>query len=398
MNYVTNNVIPQFSSKLNLSKQRTALENYMQEIVNKNAPNINNCTNKTIKLRKRNDAAKEPVKEPVKEQAKEDEGKDAAKEPVQKQEELTIHNYTTFNFKANTVANLKLIAKNCEIKTSGKKDELMLRICAHFYFSASIVKIQKIFRGNMVRLFLRNMRGPAGVDRSVCVNHVDFLSMEEIASIPINQFFSYKDVDGFVYGFDTVSFHNLIIKTEGQLCNPYNRALVPSKILKSFKQLIKVGNILNMRVNVEIEDTSSNLTSQKTLELRILDLFQQMNSLGNYSEPQWFNSLDKVKLIKFMRELFDIWNYRLQITIQTKIAICPPIGNPFRFSLNISELIATQNIDTVRNSILNVLELFVNGGIDRDSRCLGSYYVLGALTLVNDSAAASLPWLHQSMA
>lgn len=38
----------------------------------------------------------------------------------------------------------------------------------------------------------------------------------------------------------------------------------------------------------------------------------------------------------------------------------------------------------------------VNTGIDNDSKCLGSYYVLGALTLVNENAALALPWLHDS--
>jgi hypothetical protein len=51
----------------------------------------------------------------------------------------------------------------------------------------------------------------------------------------------------------------------------------------------------------------------------------------------------------------------------------------------------------IKKTILGVLEKFVNTGVDRDSRTLGAYYVLGALTLVNDSAAASLPWLFQSV-
>jgi hypothetical protein len=46
---------------------------------------------------------------------------------------------------------------------------------------------------------------------------------------------------------------------------------------------------------------------------------------------------------------------------------------------------------------LEVLEKFVNLGIDQDSKSLGAYYVLGALTLVNESAASTLPWLFQSV-
>jgi hypothetical protein len=50
----------------------------------------------------------------------------------------------------------------------------------------------------------------------------------------------------------------------------------------------------------------------------------------------------------------------------------------------------------VKKYILEVLEKFVNSGIDRDSKSLGCYYVLGALTIVNPTAASSLPWLYQS--
>ena len=50
----------------------------------------------------------------------------------------------------------------------------------------------------------------------------------------------------------------------------------------------------------------------------------------------------------------------------------------------------------VKKSVLTILEKFVNFGIDQDSKALGSYYVLGALTLVNESAAETLPWLFQS--
>jgi hypothetical protein len=47
--------------------------------------------------------------------------------------------------------------------------------------------------------------------------------------------------------------------------------------------------------------------------------------------------------------------------------------------------------------ILHVLEKFVNSGADTDNKSLGAYYVLGALTLVNENAATSLPWLFQSV-
>jgi hypothetical protein len=51
----------------------------------------------------------------------------------------------------------------------------------------------------------------------------------------------------------------------------------------------------------------------------------------------------------------------------------------------------------IRNFVLSIMEKFVNHGINTDSKSLGAYYVLAALTLVNETAAASLPWLYQSV-
>ena len=42
-------------------------------------------------------------------------------------------------------------------------------------------------------------------------------------------------------------------------------------------------------------------------------------------------------------------------------------------------------------------EKMVNDGVDSDSKSLGAYYILGALTLVNVNTAISLPWLFQSV-
>ena len=59
-------------------------------------------------------------------------------------------------------------------------------------------------------------------------------------------------------------------------------------------------------------------------------------------------------------------------------------------------IITEPNLLKVKNNLLNVMEKFVFNGIDHDSKSLGAYYVLGALTLVNNDAAESIPWLFQS--
>lgn len=127
-------------------------------------------------------------------------------------------------------------------------------------------------------------------------------------------------------------------------------------------------------------------------------MFQVINSLGNYSDMKWFMKLNQTQLVKFLRELIDIWNYRAQITEETKIAICPPFGSPFSHISRLSyQQLANLEIDTLRNHILIIIDKLVTSGIDNGSKSLGAFYVLGALTLVSQEAADALPWLYQSV-
>ena len=65
-------------------------------------------------------------------------------------------------------------------------------------------------------------------------------------------------------------------------------------------------------------------------------------------------------------------------------------------SLDIDRLIGEPNLWDIKNELLSYMESLVNSGVNVDSKSLGAYYVLGALTLVSNDAASSLPWLFQS--
>jgi len=54
-------------------------------------------------------------------------------------------------------------------------------------------------------------------------------------------------------------------------------------------------------------------------------------------------------------------------------------------------------IEPIKLFVLDLIEPFVRNGINRDSKYLGSNYVLCALTLVSPAAAEALPWLYQSV-
>jgi hypothetical protein len=292
------------------------------------------------------------------------------------------------------VQHLKLIAKYHKLKISGNKPQLVSRIYSFLFLSNFAIKIQKYIRGIIVRKYL-NSHGPAFKKRDLCTNTTDFLSMEPLDEISHEQFFSFMDSDGFIYGFDLQSVYNYVYKNNGAIKNPYTRNPLSSEIVERFRTLIRLSRVLKINILTDIEKVE--VSDKKTIELRIVTLFQTIDNLGNYSNPKWFMDLNITQLIKMFRELLDIWAYRAPLSLATKCAICPPHGNPFPSASNMNSLYTNTNIDNVRKIILETLEKFVNSGIDRDNQCLGAYYVLASLTLVNVEAATSMPWLFQAV-
>jgi hypothetical protein len=315
---------------------------------------------------------------------------------------LTIHDYVKLTENNYNIQQLKTIAKFYKLKISGNKKELISRIYIFLFLSSYIVKIQKIFRGRLQRKFNAYF-GPALNKRDICTNDTDFVTMDDLKDLQYGQFYSFKDNDGRVYGFDIASIYNLIYKNTDTInvskiggINPYNRNKIPTFVMIDLKMIIRTSKILKIKINLEFDTDIGNVSNAKTVEMRALSLFQNIDALGNYSSPEWFLTLNRNQLVKFLRELSDIWNYRAQLSNETKQNICPPTGDPFR-NINLSYIMNEHDLLNIKKIILDVLEKFVNNGVDRDSKTLGAYYVLGALTLVNDSAASSLPWLFQSV-
>jgi len=159
---------------------------------------------------------------------------------------------------------------------------------------------------------------------------------------------------------------------------------------------MKLSKILKIELKLNYEDDTVQVSNEKSVELRCIALFQNIDSLGNYTDASWFLSLNRYQIIKFIRELIYIWDFRAQLTQETKMSICPPHGNPFR-GLNFQYVNHEPLLFNVKRHIIEIMEKMINSGIDRDSKSLGAYYVLGALTLVNQHAAIALPWLYQSL-
>jgi hypothetical protein len=159
------------------------------------------------------------------------------------------------------------------------------------------------------------------------------------------------------------------------------------------------GNENNNNHTNRINSGTVTLSREKQEELFVVDLFQHINTLGNYSDSDWFIALQRIELIRFIRNIYDIWYYRANLSQEMKERICPPNGNPFvlnnvAINLNVITLLTDAEIRTV---CVSVIDRIVRRGVTREDQCLGAFYVLATLTMVNQDARNALPWLYDAV-
>ena len=295
------------------------------------------------------------------------------------------------------VSELKEICKHHGIKCSGAKQDLKQRIHAHLVQSHFIPRIQRMVRRSFIKTHAR-MSGPAYHARSLCVNDTDFYSMEPVRDISCRQFISVKDDSGMVYGCDVMSLYTYCVSetkngNANPITNPYNRMPLPRSLRNQMFRKIHLTHMIGANCIVEVEPEPV-LSMQQQDDNTLFATFQQINSHGHYADSTWFSELNFVQIMRFMRELADIWNYRAQILPQLKHEICPPNGDPFRYiDLRGFQL----QPDMIRHHGIQLVNRFVTSGTTRDSQSLGAYYVLSALTLVSQPAQAAMPWLYEAV-
>ncbi len=291
-------------------------------------------------------------------------------------------------------------------------------------------KIQKLIRSHFVKKFIY-LLGPAFKNKKICANISDFTTLEPLENIPYDDFFSYQDQKGHIYGFQLSSLIEYINRRKyREIKNPYNRDSMnylldniskiyrlnyilqkkynPKKreILK--KNKIKTRNNINIQnqnirgynlfntYNYNHEEVMSmiRITRAKPLSERIRNIFIEIDNLGNYTDSTWFTSLDRRGYIRFFRILKDIWIFRGQIPTHIKIKIAP-LWDPFL--MQTLDDINDYSLEDLQNLCLSVIEDMVYTGVDVEYRTLGALHVLSVLTIVSYSAREAMPWLYESL-
>jgi hypothetical protein len=304
-----------------------------------------------------------------------------------------VQTYSDYNYvrdNSYTIPELKEIGKRFSLKFKQKKKKDMSTELYNFLRNNYCAKkIQKIWNKYFISMFNAS-QGPARIKRELCNNIEDFLTTETVKEIDYYFFISYKDTDGFIYGFNLISIHNLIIKRDTK--NPYTRNAFSVELIELVQNRINYNKILN-KVHHEIQDQYKPCINSK-----IISAFQKIDQLDNYTQAEWILDLSHANLRRFILELYDIWDYSAQLSRETKLMICPPNGMPFRdVPMHIIQTQYNINIGLLKQFSLIIINNFINSSPLRDNQKLGAIYILSALTLVNPSAAESMPWLYHSV-
>ena len=327
------------------------------------------------------------------------------------------------------------IKKIHDFTLGGDKKTIQNRLIKYFEQERLVIEIQKSVRRFFVKKLLL-LIGPGFMNKQLCVNQSDFSTLEPLTELPIYDFFSYKDTNGKIYGFQLESIKMLIKKRRHKsIENPFNRenmnkyietinSLTRINLIVQNKNVIKKRELVNQRVkppsrtqnnenqlpystrmqdilysehNYDCEAMLQFIrtTRGKTIQERIRLLFVEIDQLGNYSNYEWFSSLDRRSFIRYFRILRDIWGYRAQMPSVIKFKICP-LWDPFLILTDVHSL-NELTIEQLQGICLSVMEDMVYTGVSNEFKTLGSIHILSVLTIVNHGARQALPWLYESL-
>lgn len=253
---------------------------------------------------------------------------------------------------------------------------------------SQIIKIQSIFRKNIVNLLIRD-RGIAVFCRHLITNSTDFAEFSDIKDdkeISNFDFISYADCKNRHWGFHIASFKELLKNTN---TNPYSTIEIPNDVINNFKALL-----LKIEKTKSIEINKEKITDPKIIiEQKCIKVFQRIDDLGQYTQCEWFLKLPLASLKELYKQVEDIWNYRAELKTEDKLKF---VKDGKIFTKKINEINAIKSVNNLRHIILDDFYRLVTEGKTKSDCQTGALWILSAMTIVSYEARSSMAWLFQS--
>jgi hypothetical protein len=322
----------------------------------------------------------------------------------------------------NTIANNTNTNRLLDITTEHKRKILirLLTLLAKIdHLDPSYVKIiqlQRAIRKSKYRIQQWN-RGKGSVYPLIqCTNKDDFCSLDPLDTIPSRLLFTYRDSNGFTYGFNLLSFLELLSGTDQPL-NPYtrkpisllviNRANKYYRILTNWSKVDK-PDVLEQQVGPSCynhtitgynlsQQTSARLSFKDRIKHRLQNVFQKINYLGYQTNTEWLLDKPVPILISFIKTMARNWSYQLGFNDATKQQLLPQQNLPvFEALVNDAykkgKQLGHSSSFHLMNRILTVLEPLINNPADPNSAAL---LVLYSLYYIEPRRVSNAnPWMN----
>lgn len=219
-----------------------------------------------------------------------------------------------------------------KLNKSGNKKELTQHIKLWYFLNIMIEKIQKIIRGSIIRKWIK-LRGPALMNRKICVNETDFCTLEPLIDINDKHFFSYKDDEsGCIFGFDICSLWTMYKKKGITITNPSLKRLsieksntYNKKILKENQENIKQNNYILTNNIIRDPYNRNQINNDSKIYKNAIELYFIISLLKNneYNYDSSIINQDNYTLIEFPLNMTNINNFSNQpillLSLQTKM-------------------------------------------------------------------------------
>lgn len=254
----------------------------------------------------------------------------------------------------------------------------------------SVSRIQKVWRGYFQRL--QNMlRGPGFLNRKIINNENDFMTFEDCKDIPYDEFFSYKDKDGFVYAFNLFSIHQLL-ETQDYPSNPYTRNALPELIQDTVRKFMTSFSEVTQPLSIRQQMNLVEISEEQQIQLRCVEVFQRFDELELYTQVSWFLDLDLRQLVAFHHYLKIILLRHLRQSNYSQF-IRSENGYVFRYSNN--WVAQNTNIQSLQKYLLEIIGRLSTEGITKENCTTACYWVLTAFTHVSEPYRSQYSFLVQ---
>ena len=279
----------------------------------------------------------------------------------------------------SSIYELTKYARSHRIPVEGRYDHLYFRI-QQLLQGSSITSAYRRICDTFTKYFLYT-KGQ-GQYVKACRNQDDFVTGQRLGNIPPVFIFCFEETsqNGGWYGFDIRSLYEFYA-SDANFINPYTCQPINNRIttdlIKKIRWVQKLG--------FPIRHQSQALTVQDAFCLRVITAFQKLNQLGFYVDYKWYMNLNIDELKRLYREVADVWNYRLDISTETKHRI---VSNGVVFA-DTKSIDSHSDLQTVRNIVLRNAERIIDEGYATDDRKLGAFYFMIGLVIVSPEAASS---------